>query len=245
MADGGGTQTPVIMAAALVCVAAVSGGGCAGGSADRALTAPERYSAPAEPPPTSAAGVNLLPVPEFVVRFCREAQETRSFAVLCPMRLPRASVGTPPGSPPPVLREPRTNAPGGPHASRFALHFTYSSPYEVEQWRNTPDRFLHFVVMGGDFPPERLAQPPFDPPAVDLGPRNWGGRLGRLYKAAPYSEGPSLHGNHFIFIWHQQGVRYAASLHSWRPKPAAAVLAALVANLGRVCGTRLCLDRDS
>jgi YVTN family beta-propeller protein len=164
--------------------------------------------------------MRLLPVPDEVLRVCHRVQAKGSFPVLCPTRLPRASVGSP-GQPPNAL----TALPIGERSRIEGVEFAYGAPYENQQWKNIPTRFLHLAVLDGT---SALAGP--EGSWERLGQTTLGGRRGELYQAPPYPEG-GYHGNHLIFIWLEGHQRYAVSLHSWGSREALGLLGAIVSGL--------------
>jgi hypothetical protein len=99
---------------------------------------------------------------------------------------------------------------------------------------NTPSRFLHLLVAGGDtqgFGAPLVNLPPTKPKPRFLGRRTFGRREGKLYLQRPYNQGGGLHGNHQIFVWHENGTTYGISLHSWTRSGTSALLDALVRSL--------------
>jgi virginiamycin B lyase len=151
---------------------------------------------------------------------CHRAQATGSFPVVCPTRLPRATVGYP-GQPPNAL----TAMPIGGEGSIDGVEFGYGAPYEEQPWKNEPARFLHLAVLDGTSP---LAQPA--PNWERMGKRHLGGRTGELYRAPAYPEG-GYHGNHFIYTWQQGDQAYAVSLHAWRARETLQLLRTIVTGL--------------
>jgi hypothetical protein len=162
--------------------------------------------------PSQAPGANsenhfpLFPVPAEVLVVCHKAQEDASFRVLCPERLPRASVGYPSSAPNPLTA--RILRDGG----LVGIEFGYGAPYPRGQRRNNPRRFPHLAILRGDVP---VAEPPEG--STSLGDKRLAGTKGNLFQAPPYSNSRwgAYHGDHLIFTWRKRGSTYTISLHSW------------------------------
>lgn len=132
--------------------------------------------------PSQTPGANsedhfpLFPVPADVLVVCHKAQGDASIRVLCPERLPRASVGYPSGPPNPltarVLRD----------RGLVGIELGYGAPYPRGQRRNNPRRFLHLAILRGDVP---VAEPPEG--STSLGEVRLAGTKGNLFQAPPYS----------------------------------------------------------
>lgn len=122
--------------------------------------------------------------------------------------------------------------------SSYAIVVSYNAPHRDASRLDTPRRFLHLDIFGGHLTPElrstlllgiRSGQRPLQQP---LGIRRLGGHLGRLYLGLPDTQGGGELGCHLTFIWHQNGLAYALSLHSWLPRSQTlAVLNALIRHL--------------
>jgi hypothetical protein len=124
------------------------------------------------------------------------------------------------------------------------LQFSYGIE-DNDQTQNSPRRFLHLIIAGGDldgFASPTVDVPPTRPPARYLGVLRLGGSRGKLYLQRPYSRGGGLHGNHLIFVWTEKGIHYGLSIHSWKRPETVAFAGRLISALGRVCGARLCRD---
>lgn len=136
---------------------------------------------------------------------------------------------------------------GGTRFSLATFNLERGAEYPGEPERNRPPRMAHVIVVGGHV--ERSASSVFDgvraavlrdglmrrkrTRSLDLGPRHWAGRTGRLLLAPSYPRG-GMHGNHVIYRWRENGREYAISLHGWEPlTEAAATLQAMVASAGR------------
>jgi YVTN family beta-propeller protein len=165
--------------------------------------------------------VRLWPIPDNALAVCRTGQAERSLELLCPARLPRASVGYP-GQPPNPLTA-RILSTG---KKIVGIEFAYGAPYETRQWRNHPDRFLHLAILRGD---NALTHRPEG--STHLGRKRIAGRLGMLHHAPPYFRGGGYHGNHLIFRWREGRTPYTASLHSWRRQETLQLLGQVLANL--------------
>jgi hypothetical protein len=171
------------------------------------------------------AGYRLYAAPTKLSRSCRQTQSRVTFPVLCPGVLPRARDGT----------RPRTYLERPDSSSKWLyVGASYGSPYDPHWEWNNPDLFLHFVVFEGKVPPNTLELSGTRHPQRLVGTRTLGGHRGKLYKQVPYAICGCGLGGHFTFIWNQNGVTYAASLHRWSPKPTLRVLDALISQLKRV-----------
>lgn len=176
--------------------------------------------ASAKPPRAAFEPVRLVPIPIGAVQLCRRAQAAALFVVLCPARLPRATLGVPLGRKPQRLKAIPLWNPRYPRRRdfQFGLSFGYGAPVEPSSststwswrthlWWNRPCCFLHFTVARRSslrrLPPGRVA--------ILAGHRGW------LVQAL----GPGLRegrrtyywANHTWFFWRQHGVHYVASLH--------------------------------
>jgi hypothetical protein len=80
-------------------------------------------------------------------------------------------------------------------------------------------------------------------PEADLGQRReralllarprWTETTGILLLAPPYPRG-GINGDHLVYVWRDDGVAYALSLHAWRPlREATATLRAVVESIRR------------
>ncbi|HWC32190.1 MAG TPA: hypothetical protein VG709_03600, partial [Actinomycetota bacterium] len=158
-----------------------------------------------------AGGVELFPLPAKLHRSCREAAEHAP--ILCPSVFPRRAVE--PRSPPVAQQLPFDEG-------LYGLELGYSAPYENAPRRNRPDRFLHFVVIAQRGPAAYAVG------AEPLERATIGERHGRLSFVTEFS----VHYDHVVFEWREDGVRYQASLHAWDDRRATtALLRALVATL--------------
>jgi YVTN family beta-propeller protein len=169
----------------------------------------------------STADTRPRQLPADIASACAEAKDhaAESFPVLCPSRLPRATVSSVPGNPPAplravVIKDERGRAQG--------LEFSYSAPDERHPERNHPDRFFHFALLGGG---SGFATPLGD--WEDLGEAEFGVRRGRLYFVAV----PSYHMDHLVFEWREGEERLVASLHSWERTESLRLLDRLVSGL--------------
>ena len=165
----------------------------------------------------------LSPVPDDVVEACHAAQADASFTVLCPARLPRASIGHPTQPPPPltarVLRD---------RGVVVGVEMGYGAPYPGVRAKNDPGRFLHLAVLRGDV---EVARPPRG--SAPLGTVPFGEITGSLF-AAPSSSSSrwgGYHAHHLVFRWRRGGAPYTASLHSWGRGDATPLLGAVVESL--------------
>ena len=213
--------------------------GCAGsssdGSAETAAAGGPVTQSETTPPETAPAdaGVALFPAPRRVRKACASEQRESAFRILCPTVLPRATVGSA-GRPPDALqvhRWPRTGA------AWYGISLVYGAPYEAtedDSERNSPDRFLHFEVLGGRWEgvdPAWSMRAWLGTGKRPLGRATLGGHSGWLYDHPPYGEA-GVFGSHMTFIWEDGPITYAASLHRWKPRAATRrTLASLVAGL--------------
>ncbi|HEX2050138.1 MAG TPA: YncE family protein [Actinomycetota bacterium] len=169
------------------------------------------------------AVAQLSPVPDEVVTVCRRAQAKASFAVLCPERLPRATMGHPSQPPPPLTARVLED-----RGAIVGVEMGYGAPYPRGRARNHPGRFLHFAVLRGDV---EVGKPPAG--STPLGVARLGGKRGSLFQAPPYasSRWGSYHGDHVVFRWRHRGVPYTASLHSWDRSDAVPLLGEVLADV--------------
>jgi len=179
--------------------------------------------------------------PASVLVQCQLAQARTRAAVLCPSKLPRAWLRAwraPAGTPPPILSAQHAEYldRGG---RNILLTFGYGAPWEPDSgsgwqqhlWRNRPCCFLHFEVF------TRTAGRPL---ATTGGQRAvLAGHAGIYLPALGNNvrcgsvERSAFWCNHAVFVWRQQGVQYAATLHYFG-SGTRALLARLVAELSRV-----------
>jgi DNA-binding beta-propeller fold protein YncE len=137
--------------------------------------------------------------------------------LLCPTRLPGASVGHPAHPPEPITAQVIEDK-----GDFYGIEYGYGAPSERRfRGRNTPTRFLHFALLQGH---SWVATPPRG--SRYLGEARFDGRKGRLYRALG-----GYHADHFIFTWREGGVPFTASLHSWERRPTLRLLGALLAGL--------------
>jgi hypothetical protein len=170
------------------------------------------------PPPAAFAPVRLSPIPPAAVVECERLQRRSRQTILCPARLPRATLRPDrPRLPPWPLRTEIFGDPRRP--DRHALNgvdFSYGTPVEPTSgknwwrqhlWWNRPCCFLHFGAYrvgrgAGPLPPK-------------LYPVRLGGRRGLLAPAT--SHGHIGRGiwwtNHIWFFFRHEGSLYVASLH--------------------------------
>jgi streptogramin lyase len=172
---------------------------------------------------TLARRLRVLPVPSEILLVCHRAQAKGSFRVMCPARLPRASVGYPSQPPNPLTARVLSD-----RGTLVGIEMGYGAPYPRGQRRNHPGRFLHLAILRGDV--EVAAAPKGSTP---LGTKRVGGRRGRLFQAPPYSNSRwgLYHGNHLIFRWRERGFPYTLSLHSWRRDEALQLLKKVINGL--------------
>ena len=189
----------------------------------------------AVPPAEAVARPRLHRLPKDAVRVCKRMQAAARFPVLCPARLPRATLGFRLGASPPRLRadlvgKVREPLQGGlPHG----LDFSYSAPVEPQSgrgwrklvWHNRPCCLLHFTIWRRPRGEVRL---PARARRIALG-----GKRGVVVEATGY--GLRADGfdwaNHTWFYWREQGVPYAASLHHFGRKGTLALLDRLLREL--------------
>lgn len=206
-------------------------------------------SAPSLPHPVVVAGYRLYPAPSRLAGQCRLAQRHVDFPVLCPTLMPKTGDGVTSAT-----ASPLPPGDGGVAPSTFAR---WASPtaHGIARWlfvggiygggetdpgdwqANNPNEFFHFFVFEGHLTPTLLDLAHVATPQRFLGTRTIAGRHGPLYTQVSYSlcKGSCSFTGHLTFIWHANGVIYAASLHRWsrdsRNPAVLAVLAALIAHL--------------
>jgi hypothetical protein len=193
------------------------------------------------PPARVFEGPRLKLVSASVLVQCQLAQARTQAAVLCPRKLPRAWLPAwraRAGTPPPVLSAQHTEYldRGG---RNLLLTFGYGAPWEPDSgpawqhhlWRNRPCCFLHFEVF------MRTAGRPL---ATTGGQHAVLAGHGGIYLPALGNnvqcgsvERSAFWCNHAVFIWRQQGVQYAATLHYFG-SGTRALLGRLVAGLSPV-----------
>jgi hypothetical protein len=217
-------------------VALALASGCGGEDGGGAPTPPD------EPP--AATGAETEPPPPAVPMTAMPAQAGRicgRFPVLapsCPGRVPESQfglAGPPVGFPGPyadggcvvcLMRE--VGACGA-----AVFHLEGGVPTDDPR-RDRPPAFLHLALYAAKgeldrhFPFElpctgpvvrenadRLLGAPTETAAC-LGNAELGGRTGTLSLAPPFPGGGEA-GGHLLFLWEEDGVSYAATLHAWRP----------------------------
>jgi hypothetical protein len=197
-----------------------------------------------------AGGYGLFPSPARLATQCRRAQRHVRFTVLCPTVLPRSGDGVtaatasplPPGD---AGVEPTTFAQWAGYPANVTARSLYvggiygSGETDPADWSlNNPNYFFHFFVDEGKLAARELNLTGVSHPQRLLGARTIAGHRGKLYDQVSYSicSECSFTG-HLTFVWQQDGIVYAASLHRWSPTPnssVAAVLAALIKGLRQV-----------
>jgi hypothetical protein len=164
-------------------------------------------------PEWTVAGIPLYPLPPKLVKACREEQ--RRAPILCPSVFPRRSV-----QPPIRWGSQSLDLGRGLHG----IELGYSAPYENAPGRNRPARFLHFVII------VRTGRAHYGSTSEweARGARRFGEREGVLYFVPEFS----IHYQHLLFAWDEDGLEYQASLHSWDDETQTTeLLGALVAGL--------------
>jgi YVTN family beta-propeller protein len=164
----------------------------------------------------------MAPLPVRASRACAALAHRVSFRVLCPRLLPRAVVGWPGLAPPSLVATLVRRAPN----DYTGIDFSYGAPWESpgwrkHRWRNRPCCFLHFVI-------ERLegAVPTAARAAV------LGGHPGRLLPASSVvTYGGLYFANHVRFFFHDRGVDYVATLHTFGNRETTALLGRIVSTL--------------
>ena len=193
-------------------------------------------------PPVVYAPVPLLPVPVRAVARCRSIQARAGVSLLCPTLLPRAIFGGVPGTPPRAVSVQPT---GDFFRRRIAgVDIAYGAPWEgpgwrAHRWRNRPCCFLHFDVFRRA--PGLAAIPKGARPAT------LGGRHGLLAQAREGSfYGSELYwANHVRFLWHERGVLYIATLHTFGEAETERLLGRLIASLRPVNAIRVPASRGT
>lgn len=190
----------------------------------------------ATPPAEAVAPVRLFRLPEEAVRVCKRMQAPARFPVLCPARLPRATLGFRLGASPPRLRARVVGNVREPLKGELphGVDVSYSAPVEPQSgrgwrklvWHNRPCCLLHFTVWRRGSGDPRL--PPGARPAI------LGGKRGLLVEATGHGLRPGTGfywANHTWFSWRQGGVPYAASLHYFGRRETLALLDRLIREL--------------
>jgi hypothetical protein len=200
-----------------------------------------------DPAPAEAlAPVRLLPTPPRVLTQCRRAQARSPLAILCPIRLPRPSIGWPRNDHVPKLAAQPLPGPNAVWRSRSdpryrkreagGVTIAYGAPWEPDSgpdwrlhlWRNRPCCFLHVEVFRR---PEGRQQIP-----AGARPAILGGHRGLLKDATSYGLGSRndylYFPNHTRFLWRENGVAYVATLHRFgTTQETRALLARLIREL--------------
>jgi hypothetical protein len=172
--------------------------------------------------------VELMGMPEKALRRCRDQS---LLAEACPDRVPLI---TPDAS---AFRFADASEPRGRYD---VVSFEWSGPYPGLTPRNSPPRFAHIVVVGGDVDRALSFEWPTETPAQEVPPGNkrrtplllarpsWRGADGALVLAPSFPRG-GIHGDHLVYRWSQGDADYALSLHAWKPlEDAVATLRAVV-----------------
>jgi hypothetical protein len=195
-----------------------------------------------DPPPARVFDRPRLElVPARALVQCRLAQARTRVAVLCPSKLPRAWLRAwraRAGTPPPVLSAQHTEYldRGG---RNVLLTFGYGAPWEPDSgsgwqqhlWRNRPCCFLHFEVFARIA--GRALATTGGQGAVLAGHRGtYLPALGNRVQCGSVARS-AFWCNHAVFVWRQQGVQYAATLHYFG-SGTRALLGRLVAGLSPV-----------
>lgn len=115
-------------------------------------------------------------------------------------------------------------------SSYRVVEYAANAPYPTIGRRNSPPRFAHVVLKGGDL----TKAFPFDWPSigqavaladalnadrdmpVSLGNFSWGGYKGTLVLAPAFPLG-GVDGDHVVYRWGEPDKEYSLSLHAWQP----------------------------
>jgi len=175
-------------------------------------------------------GVELMAMPTTALRRCR-AQSL--LAEACPTRVPRISADA---------GNHRFADASDPQGRYDVASVEWSGPYPGLTPRNSPPRFAHLVVVGGDVDLALSFRWPSELRALERAPDDertapvllsrppWRGEGGTLVLAPSFPRG-GIHGDHLAYRWHEGDSDHALSLHAWRPlEEAIATLRAVVSS---------------
>lgn len=181
--------------------------------------------------PVTAGGYRLYQAPKTLAKQCSAAQAHVRFTVLCPTLLPHAADGTVPST-----FAQWANYPQNTIAPWLLVGGNYGSEGDPADWHaNEPIWFFHFFMLEGKLNAKLLNLSGVAHPQRLLGHYTIAGHPGALYDQVSYSICPNCSfTGHVTFVWSQDNVTYAASLHRWsaRPDPSTlGVLRALIAHL--------------
>lgn len=186
-----------------------------------------------------ARPVKLVALAEKRVAHCRRSALLRT---LCPTRVPRVRA--------PYLSHLARDLLGSTgRLDVFGLERGPPDPEHPE--RNRPPRMAHIGLLAGQT--ERISPwlEPWNEPAsalrdglltperaesISFGLVTWGGTRGLLFLAPAYPTGGYL-GDHLVFVWRDEGVSRAVTLHAWEPlTEAAATLRAMTLSSKQIAG---------
>jgi hypothetical protein len=109
------------------------------------------------------------------------------------------------------------------------VEFAANAPYPSIGRRNSPPRFAHVVLKGGDLTKAFYFEWPSGPTVPVAGAlegdrqtpllletQSWAGRQGTLVLAPAFPAG-GVDGDHLVYRWEEGDQEYALSLHAWKP----------------------------
>ena len=108
------------------------------------------------------------------------------------------------------------------------MSLEWGAPHEGFDPRNSPPRFVHLIIWGGDLErawpwrrpggPSRIeGEPPHEREhATLLATPRWTDEEGDLVLAPSYPSG-GMNGEHLMYMWTEEETEFALSLHAWDP----------------------------
>jgi hypothetical protein len=179
------------------------------------------------PPVQKTSPTEAVDLEELAGKLLRACVRTPLVAPACPGTVPRTSGR---------YKSQSIGLKGGP---AWTFDLASGAPYPGYRARNSPPRFAHVVVEGGDLRRhlEFRIRPAVERFTVRDGRKDglliahptWGGRQGSLILVPSYPLG-GIHGDHLMFLWSDGETDLAVSVHAWPPlEEAEATLRAILA----------------